>query len=264
MIISERHGFTFIHNPKVAGTSIRKSIEQYHDQKQVYWHQRYDERLKRVVDLAHIPYDDLDNQVKAIMAKTFNFGFVRHPVKRFFSAYAEFQRQHADWFPSKMDPSYFVCYFLTEANVRYDWRFTHFCPQHYFFYQGNKCVADYIGRHEDFANCWQSIQNIVAPSYGFQPLDNTRHRELNHASDPVLGDEALTILQNLYQRDFTLFNYADPFCDLVNSEGRHTHWQRVELLHKRLTHGTTELTLGEKVAHLELQVADYKKLLENK
>jgi hypothetical protein len=259
MIISEKHGFTFIHNPKVAGTTVRLALQGYHDHHTTFWHQRYETKLGRTVDMAHIPYDDLDEQVKRLMAHTFNFGFVRHPVSRFYSAWAEFKRQHADWQVSKLDVNDFVERYLTQANVRYDWRFVHFTPQHYFFYSGNKRIADFIGLHERFKDDWVAVQALAGLMPG--PLSNNRHRD--SPLFPDLTVETRALLQNLYQRDFLLFGYNKPFIDLVNKEGVpviDTHWQRVELIHNPMNHCdvVSTMTAGEKMAHLQNTV-DYLK-----
>lgn len=259
MIISEKFGFTFIHNPKVAGTTVRAAIEGYHDHHTSFWHQRYETKLGRTVDMAHIPYDDLDDSIKRLMSQTFNFGFVRHPVSRFFSAWAEFKRQHPDMRGASMDVNDFIEFYLTQANVRYDWRFVHFTPQHYFFYSGNKRIADFVGQHERFKEDWTAVQALTGIVSG--PLNNMRHREVPEF--PVLTAHSRALLQNLYQRDFLLFGYNKPFTELVNKEGVpviDTHWQRVELIHNPMNNRdvVSTMTAGEKMAHLQNTV-DYLK-----
>ncbi len=258
MIISRAHHFAFIHNPKVAGTSIRKAIESYHDYNMRFWHQDWSEDANRVVDSAHIPYDDLSDTTKAVLSKCFVFGFVRDPMERFLSAVAEFRRQHADWSASKLSVNALLTTWLTPANVRHDWRFTHFCPQHYFFYSGNKCKVDYLGRHSTFSDDWKHIQALIGIQ--FAPLNNARHRVIE--APEVMSNESLVHFRRLYYKDYLLFGYGIP--QLIDPTGVpyvNTHEQRVEMIHTPYQDAGTiaNLSLGEKVAWLETKIKHYEK-----
>jgi len=268
MIISQAHKFAFIHNPKVAGTSVRKAIASYHDYPERFWHQGFLEEHNRVVDLAHIPYRDLDARIKTALSKCFVFGFVRHPVLRFWASLAEFRRQHADWNVAKLSADELLNTWLTPANIRYDWRFTHFCPQHYFFYEGNKCKADYIGRHEDFKRSWSNVQKLIG--LDLDPLDNNRSR--GYLEPEALEPASYAHIQRLYMKDTLLFGYErwDTSCDAIAEDGRpspqcqpipNTHEHRVELIHVPYLDASTlaDLPLGERVAFLETRVRQYER-----
>ena len=267
MIISRKFKFAFIHNPKVAGTSIRHSIEKYHDYPQRFWHQAWSSEAERTVDTAHIPFPDLPAEVKATLSSCFTFGFVRNPINRFWAGLAEFRRQHADWPVSKLSADELLLTWLTPANVRHDWRFTHFCPQHYFFYEGNKRRADYIGRHESFEADWTRIQQLVGIK--FDQLNNSRHRVA--LGDELLSAEAYTAFMRLYARDYVVFGY-DTLAGDTNCGGQPLmHHERVDFIHKP---GLTiddvvmaTMTMGERVAYLERQVNHYRScltILENR
>lgn len=259
MIISSKFKFAFIHNPKVAGTSIRHSIEGYHDYPQRFWHQAWSDEAQRVVDAAHIPFADLPDGAKAALTKCFTFGFVRDPMNRFWASLAEFRRQHGEWSVARLPADGLLQSWLTPANVRHDWRFTHFCPQHYFFYEGNKCRADFVGNHENFDYGWTQIQQLVGIK--FDPLDNKRHR-VDQGQEP-LSVEGYTAFMKLYAKDYLLFGYDKlDFDPDVNYEGQPLlHHDRVEMLHSSLSLDellVSKMNLGEKVAYLERRVAHYK------
>lgn len=251
MIISQRSKFVFIHNPKVAGTSIRTAIGDRHDWSTHFWHQGWSEEAQRVVDLAHIPYRDLPDDVKSIISQSFTFVFVRDPMSRFWASLAEFRRQHADWEElARMPAEGLLNHVLTPAAIRHDWRFTHFCPQHAFFYDGRKCVADFVGHHETFARDWARIQVMIGTD--FKPLDNARHR--GTTDDEPLTKQGFAKFLNLYAMDYALFGYdipAEPNLDDGYPES--THWSRVESIHTPYLQVNAELealmTEGERAAY---------------
>jgi hypothetical protein len=238
----------FVHNPKVAGTSIRKSIEHLHDVDFKFWHQGFFN--DRVHDLAHIPYNDLSGELKGVMANSFVFGFVRDPLERFFSSYAEFKRQHTDWYPAKLGINEFIRGCLTEANARYDWRFIHFCPQHYFFYTGNKCIADFIGHYKSLGDDWSRAQSLG--KFETKPLTNARHREHQSSTQKeLLSVASLVVLNRLYERDCRLFGYPP----ILNPEDipADTHEYRIEQIHSpevtQSYHLMDNMTSGERIAY---------------
>ena len=245
MIISQKHNFAFIHNPKVGGTSIRKALDKYHDAGRPFWHQGWDVRNQRVQDWAHVPVRDLDPLLTQWMYQEniFVFGFVREPMSRFWSSLAEFRRQHADWYPAKLCADDFVCYFLTEANVRYDWRFVHFCPQHYFL--GDYTSPSFVGHHERFAEDWESIKQKLGLE--IPELKNERHRVKGEPER--LSAEALEILHRLYNHDCIIFDYP-PILDAPSAI---THEYRISQIHDprcmRAADLEASLTDGERIAY---------------
>ena len=249
MIISKQHKFVFVHNPKVGGTSIRKSIEHLHDYNVEFWHQSFDDRHERIQDRAHIPYDDLTEEVKDIMHHSFTFGFVRNPLDRFYSSYAEFKRQHSDWYPATLEINEFIRLMLTPANVRYDWRFIHFCPQHYFFYSGKTRVVKYVGNHSNFNHDWEEAKTLG--KFLANPLSNSRRRE--EALKPELNDESLATLQHLYSKDISVFG----FTNIIDDVSAVTHESRVLQIHNPYVLQSStlgdSLTDGERIAYNQVQ-----------
>lgn len=216
MIISKKHGFAFIHNPKACGTSVRNALSKYHDHPINFWHQGWLKSDGRVVDLAHLAAVDW---LQYVPKGTRTFGFVRDPYTRFKSAMAEFQRRHGAEFSVVQTLNA-----LNPASIRWDWRFIHFCPQHYFFYFDGVRVVDSIFRMENIHNDWEPLtaslgiestlpKSRVSPESEFEVTDNIRR-----------------LVEHLYYRDFIMLNqlFGSP---VVSTPTPFHYSQRVEAIH---------------------------------
>lgn len=250
MIISHTNKFVFIHNPKVAGTSIRRSLFKYDENKHRLAYQEHIPQLERVVELFHVCAGDMNAVWPELADKWdeyFKFGFVRDPYQRLFSSWAEHKRQHH--LEADTDFNEWARMNLTPTSVRFDWRFTHFCPQHYYFFHSHTKFADFIGRYEDLHASWGSV---------CRHLGLEQEEQLGHSKDQdkydtgprlSLGDldsDVLGLVNRLYANDFFLFGYQ------MQGElpsGR-THAERVEELAQPIpgydkAQDPRHLTLGE-------------------
>jgi len=198
--------FYFIHNPKSAGTSVRKILQKYAiaDHPFAGEYQVYIESLDRTVEWFHLTAADA-RDVLPQPNGTFRFGFVRNPYDRFFSSFNEHCYQHQ---LKELDINQFILQ-LDRMSLRYDWRYTHLCPQHYFFYVGNRCVADFIGRFERLDQDWSFIQRTLGmephPLGRFKKTD--RYENYRKFTLEDLSEASLKKLDELYSRDFDLFGY---------------------------------------------------------
>lgn len=210
MIISDPKQFVFIHNPKAAGTSIRRALFQHDTNEYAYEYQRYVPMLDRVIELFHVCAADMLAvwpDVVENWSRYFSFGFVRNPYDRLFSSWDEYRRQHPEM--ASADFNYWARLRLQRANVRYDWEFTHFCPQHYFFYNGRKCVADFIGRHENLEQDWETACRLAKIPY--TPLghekEHGKYKLPNRLEMADIDEDVLTIINGIYEMDFVYFGY---------------------------------------------------------
>jgi hypothetical protein len=96
MIISNRHRFAFLHNPKAGGTSVRTLLDRYNDIGFGLWGVDTDQTGIRV-DRAHLGleefarfYPDLWRDVQGYDL----FSLSRDPLPRFFSSVAEHSKHH--------------------------------------------------------------------------------------------------------------------------------------------------------------------------
>lgn len=210
MIINNQRGFMFLHNPKVAGTSIRRQLFAYDDNPHRLAYQEYVPALERVVELFHVCVGDIPAVwPERTFRNFFKFGFVRNPYDRLFSAWAEHKRQHA--LDPNTDFNEWAARTLTPSNVRFDWRYTHFCPQHYFFYKNNELFASYIGRYENLAADWAYVRQRLGLDASLEGLghskDQTKYDTGRRLTMDDLSRNTLQLVNHIYQRDFHLFGY---------------------------------------------------------
>ncbi|MDC7859347.1 sulfotransferase family 2 domain-containing protein [Pantoea ananatis] len=205
MIFSHEKRFLFIHNPKVAGTSVRNALKKYDSSNGIYWRPYYLERQERIIDRAHIPASEYDvNNLQEIADAYFTFGFVRNPYQKVLSAWDEFRLQHD--VGEQMDINEWIANNLTEVSIRYDWRLIHFCPQHYFFYINNKCVADFIGKQETIEFDWFKIQKLIGINETLS-VYNKKNKNTTPRNLKVFNELSLSMINSLYEKDFLLFDY---------------------------------------------------------
>lgn len=231
MIISNKYEWAFIHNPKACGTSIRQVLGKYHDAASTYWHQGWDKMESRVVDLAHLQASYWYSS-SAVPAHFTTFGFVRDPYTRFISSMNETRRRHPQLFTSDSD----FLKMLTPANIRYDWRFIHFCPQHTFFFHQEKRVVDFIGRFENLNDDWHNLRGIIGTR--LNDIPKTLPHARPSASDHGLTPEMVQLVNDLYYRDFVLFSYK--MNGTVSSD---TYASRMEIIHDPAKFGMLDLRL---------------------
>lgn len=224
MLISDKKKIIFIHNPKAAGSSIRKALEQFDDRDNFYWDHEDNSVLGRVIDKAHIPLQDFTCfDDAALLHKYLVFGFVRNPYDRVFSAFRERVRQ---WqLPDETDFNTFIQRELNECNIRYDWNYIHFCPQYFFFYLNGKCRADFIGRFERLQRDFIQAVNLFnlqehSDLELVNPSETNDSKPLNPVEEPIYIDrydsKSLAIVNKLYDRDFVYFHYDKYFPDSEN------------------------------------------------
>jgi hypothetical protein len=260
MIISSSHQFFFIHNPKVAGSSIRKKILPYNTSEVELWHQRYIPSLDRIVDMSHLAAMDVQS-VLTVPEGYFRFGFIRDVYDRFFSACREhFRQNNLGILQNKKELSAWVLSTLTATSVRFDWNLSHFCPQHYYFYRGNTCVADYIGTYQAIGTDWRTIVAVLDLDESLMSLTKERDSGVKDMVDPCefLTYDALRRVNSLYVADWFWFRSKLPR-GMSGSLETGTHRANVtntrSAAHRTTFYGEPPgLSLGEKVGFLTSEV----------
>jgi chondroitin 4-sulfotransferase 11 len=180
----------FVHNPKVAGVAISKSL--------------YGQTL------GHIAASDIQKLKPQLFASSFVIGFCRNPVDRFFSAY-RFATQNPDvvarspGFPVDQTAwstvagllDWLACQDL--AKVNYIFR-----PQTYYLCDANgKVLVDYLGRHESFASDISKIESACDRKLSIE-IANASRRDDNVIKPDV---EIVRQIQDIYAADFSNFHY---------------------------------------------------------
>jgi hypothetical protein len=92
MIISDEHGFVFVHIPKCAGTSVRKFIDTFDSRKGMFTFRVDDHLALGKLDYAHIPLfvlrEHFPHEFEALQ-NYWSFAVVRNPFDRFASSLSE-------------------------------------------------------------------------------------------------------------------------------------------------------------------------------
>ncbi len=202
MIISHKHKFIFIHNPKCAGQSVREVLRDYHDSEVLYWDHEYNAVLDRIVDRAHLWAKDFSLYEPLDLGDFFVFGYVRNPYDRFKSAYNQYWLMNPDH--ELMDVNSFAEKYINDLSIRYDWNLIHFCPQYLFFYDGRKRIADFIGKQEKYAEDLIFISSVLGFHIEHQVINKSRSDNIRKQD---YSAKTLRLINELYERDFILFDY---------------------------------------------------------
>ena len=201
MIISHSQKFVFIHNPKVAGTSLRNALSKWDDTKNAFWGPYYHPILGRKIDLAHVMIRDLAvfPELRGSMEDYFTFGIVRDPIERFHSAVSYYNKRKPD--RARKAHEFLELFIKYPTLMTYDIDFVHFCPQHEFFYyqseQGLKCLADVLLPLERL----NRLPNLLKLPFMIGQ-DNVSDGSRGHKDGAV--DEQIGIL---YEQDYRLMGH---------------------------------------------------------
>jgi hypothetical protein len=85
--------------------------------------------LGRVVDSAHLTLNEISARYPQLSGYSF-FVVVRDPLSRLVSSIKEYNKQHT---LGVFHAEHSVLKELTFTNIRFDWKYVHFCPQHFYF-----------------------------------------------------------------------------------------------------------------------------------
>lgn len=224
MIISDSEQFVFLHNPKAAGTSVRVALLPYETRRNTFWGIELDSTVGWNVDKAHLPIHVLSRLypgVRQLLGKYFTFGFTRHPLGRFVSAFNE---RHPQDYQGLIEGRLALGAYKKRlegyaeevvAGGRWNPSFTHATPQKPLFFDGRKCVADLLIPVESPLPRVQSLAEFMgaagaAVAECFE--EQGRHhnvRRMAHGPDDLLSSRVTQLLHDFYQEDFLTLGY--PF-----------------------------------------------------
>ena len=210
MIISHSKKFIFIHNYKVAGTSVRNALQRFDSLK--YSEASFMEKAKYLVHrYPNIYSKDFNGHVKAeevsnvIPAKIFNnyykFGFVRNPWDWQVSLYTfmlkkENHHQHSLIKSFKSFDEYI------------DWRVHEdLTLQKSFFYSNEECLMDFVGKFENLDKHFLKVCNILNIDAKLPYLNKSRD------DNKFLGfysKKSIEMVNQAYKKDIELFGYTKP------------------------------------------------------
>jgi hypothetical protein len=217
MIISERKGFIFIHNPKCAGTSVRAALMPFDTTLNHFW--MFEKWNGTQVDKAHMPltlFRRLYPEYYRLLDTYLSFMFVRDPYDRTVSAFNELRR---GLLPSEQDLDSEKTYSaalnrfignMSEAAIRQEMhKYRHFVRQTDMAYIGHKRRVDVIMKMEDLPDALSQLAVFmpdIAETIGGGKKRNVKPLVREHRS--YLDAKSIETINTIYASDFALFGYA--------------------------------------------------------
>ena len=201
MIVSEKSGFIFVHNPKCGGSVFRRSVEARHDHPETFWHPRTAAYFGIILDHAHLRLWEVQALYPEIfhrMAHHRSVVFVRNPLDRFVSAlHQHFRAYHPFLGIDRLAEQDRLALFrrfardrLTMPRILTDYRYVHFSPQTWFCLLGTRRVVDTVIPMGQGLNPMTAARDAL----GFDiPADGWHEPDGNRASflaDGLLNDVA--------------------------------------------------------------------------
>lgn len=211
MILSHRKKFIFIHNYKVAGTSVRNALKPFNNR--TFMASSIGDKIKFLTgDYPKVYSQDFNHHVSApelqtqISPEIFNsyykFGFTRNPWDWQVSLYKfmlkkEDHRQH-DLIKS-----------MSSFDEYIDWRVHNDLKlQKRFFYVGDDNLMNYIGKMEDLDDDFAKICSNIDVKSELPRLNASRTKSdsfLNYYSQ-----KSIDMVTEAFQEDIELFGYSKP------------------------------------------------------
>ena len=196
-IFNDRYKCIFIHVPKVAGSSIEKSLF----------------GTKGVV--GHKKAIEYQNHDKEKFNQYYKFAFIRHPLDRFVSAYDYLSKGGRNDFDKKWSEENikiykgfdeFVYSLRDEAVRKNVLAWMHFQHQYLYVCDNYKnIIVDFIGKFENLENDFNNINKTLA-------VNKTLPHENRNANKDYRtyfkNDEVKKIIKDIYKEDIKLFGYG--------------------------------------------------------
>lgn len=192
--VNDDCGCIFIHVPKVAGISIESKL--------------FDCKIGHhtALEYRHADPDRFERYYK--------FAFVRQPQDRLRSAFrflkAGGRNEHdAAWSKQHLaDCGDFTAFVNRLADSDFSsaiLRGVHFRPQHQYVCDKDEVIVDFLGKFESLGKDFEQ----VASRLGVDDKLPWLNRSKPVAEDVELDDESVSIIRNIYQKDYDLLGYAD-------------------------------------------------------
>ena len=210
MIISHSKKFIFIHNYKVAGTSVQGSLKKYGNQSFLrsgipdmimlalgkyprIFSSQFDGHIRAKDLRKNIPSEVFDNY--------FKFGFVRNPWDWQVSLYTymmklESHHQHQLVKAMKDFDEYIDWRVHKDLNLQKD-----------FFYDGDTCIVDFIGKMETMNTDFNTVLGRLGIESKLPHLNKSRD---DNNFLKYYSQKSLDMVYEAFRSDVELFGYPKP------------------------------------------------------
>lgn len=219
MIIRHDLRLVFLHIPKCAGKELRTVFAAGAKPTDIesYFNFDYCQKLKRHVDLAHLPIDDLIHFPACHYLRNYTVvAAVRNPYHRLHSAIKEYCRQYSkedERVANNSGPTMLSrLAYVREIPMRHglrDPRFVHSMPMHWFSHYGQEPWVDHIVRCESLRNdVCELTETLKLPSeIKDMALEKLAENDPAHDTETITPAEA-AFANILYAVDFDVFGYS--------------------------------------------------------
>jgi len=232
MLISKKFKLVYVHIPKCAGIGLRKKLTDLDPDCINFWSWEWDKKLSRYIDKAHMALSDCLHykDIRDALRDYFVFTIVRNPYERFFSATDEHIYQHD--IPRNKYIYGEILESLDPTKIRYNAKYVHFCPMHYFTHIGNKCIVDEIYYLDSLdygltrlCQIAEINPKLIFP-FSVHNIKSGDHRENIYS---LLRPDHINTINTLYDRDFFLYGFQKIDPDLLGEfseaiKASHSNW----------------------------------------
>ncbi|WP_342804830.1 sulfotransferase family 2 domain-containing protein [Alteromonas sp. M12] len=224
MIISDDKKFVFLHNPKAAGTTVRFALKNYDSYEGKFWRNHVEE-LDRHSDMAHLSVSSIKKYFPEEYKKIdtyFSFGFVRHPIHRFFSGFNETHKPL--WKSLELEAGFLdeykkvlLAYTKRQLATRNEeGLFTHVKRQKTIYYDNDKCIADVVINIEEWKDKIYLLKNHLdteVASVVIKAMDGKprNKKQINYKPTDILDTDILNQLVDYYSDDYEAFGYEKNY-----------------------------------------------------
>lgn len=218
MIVSDREKFVFVHNPKCGGMTCHNALLKYDTRNNFFFEWKRVNREGKILDMAHITPLQLRQYYPRHFKKVnryFKFVFVRDPYNRFMSSMSQHLKLMAPAMRNAIlaneDAFYhvaraFALHGLRPTQIENEHSLVHFRIQCDFAHIDGQQWVDEVFKLEDL-----DFQNSPAakwlPDMGSIARNTTNLPSSSGYDIQKLGDEAITVINEFYDRDFSTFGY---------------------------------------------------------
>jgi hypothetical protein len=217
MIVSHRHAFIFVHNPKAGGMSVRATLKPMDDSEGFFDGWRPYPQEGRRLDRMHLTLGQLRRhhpETFALFDTLYSFGFVRDPHQRLCSAFSQHLTLATPILRDSVraDPDVFYAVLnrfaqraLSGDAAWHDVKLTHFLPQSAFFtLEGREVVRE--AAHLDRPDTWSP--RLTALVGAPQRLNENPDRAEGGYDVTRLDRAVIDLAQQVYAADFDRFGFA--------------------------------------------------------
>ena len=214
MVISHRKKFIFVHNYKVAGTSLRRSLRKYDDKSPLK--SPLQSKLPLLFGIypriysnnypTHITAAELKEKLpQGVFDSYYKFGFVRNPWDWQVSLYS-FMRKNEKHFQHELAKS------MSGFEEYIHWRVNEEVRlQRRFFYDNDgNCLVDHVGKIENLADELGYLSKELNLNLRMHHLNKSRD---DNKYKKMYTQETLDMVTNAFKEDIETFGYEIPKLD---------------------------------------------------